>query len=68
MSHMYLQQSKLNTKNAIEWGSPSHFETAIIKEIFSFINFTVVTRKLLNKSAPIELVTQSEIFYISTSS
>ena len=40
ISHMYLQQSKLNTKNVIESGSPCDFEIAIIKEIFSFINFT----------------------------
>ena len=60
---MYLQQSKLKTKNAIEWHSPCHFETAIIKKFFSFINFTFGTRKLENKSAPIELVTRSEIFY-----
>ena len=39
---MYLQQSKLNTKNLIKWGSPCYFETAIIKEMFSFINFTYV--------------------------
>ena len=42
---MYLQQIKLNTKNVIERGSPCHSETAIIKEIFSFINFKFVTRK-----------------------
>ena len=54
---MYLQQIKLNTKNVIERRNPCHFETAIIKEFFSFINFTFVTRKREIKSAPIELVT-----------
>ena len=42
---MYLQQGKLNTKNAIERRSPCHFETAIINEFFSFINFMFVPRK-----------------------
>ena len=65
---MYLQQIKLNTKNVIERGSPCHSETAIIKEIFSFINFKFVTRKWQNKSAPIELVTRSKFIYFSTSS
>ena len=63
IAHMYLQQRKLNTKNVIEWGSPCHFETEIIKEIFSFINLTFVTRKWQNKSALIELLTQSEFLY-----
>ena len=63
---MYLQQSKLNTKIAMEWRSPYHFETTVIKEFFSFINFTFVTRKWENKIAPIELVTRNEFFYFLT--
>ena len=59
---MYLQQSKLNTKNVIDWRSQCYFETAIIKEFFSFIDFTFVTRKWENKKAPIDLLTRSEIF------
>ena len=44
---------KLNTKNVTEWRSPCHFETAIIKDFFSFVSFSI---------------TQSEIFYFLTSS
>ena len=39
----------------------------IFKLFFSLINFTFVTRKWDNKSAPIELVTWGEIFYFLTS-
>ena len=34
---MYLQQSKLNTKNQIERRSQCHFEIAIIKEFFHLL-------------------------------
>ena len=40
---MYLQKINLNTKNVIR--SRCHFETAIFKEFFLFINFMFVTRK-----------------------
>ena len=40
----------------------------LLKEFFSFISVTFVTRKWENKSASIELVTRSEIFYFLTSS
>ena len=53
-------------KNVIERNSPCHFETVIFKEFFSFVNFTFKTRKWENKNAPIELVTQSEVFYFLT--
>ena len=62
---MYLQQIKLNTKSVIERGSPCHFGAAITKEIFSFTNFTFITQKWQNKSAPIKLVTQLKVkFFI----
>ena len=35
-----------------------HFETVVFKELFSFINFTFLTRKWENKNTHIELVTQ----------
>ena len=66
---MYLQQCKvntINTKNRNRMTHPCHFETVILKELFSFINLTFVTRKSENKSAPIELVIRSEIFYFLT--
>ena len=46
--------------NVIEWRSPCHFETAIIKDFFSLINFTSVSQKWENKSAHIELAIRSE--------
>ena len=74
----YLQQSKLNRKISLHGKrpntelilvrnffvfSPSRFETAIIKELFSFINFTFITRKRKNKSLTIKLVTSGVTFY-----
>ena len=49
---MYLQESKLNTKNVIERRN----------RFFSFINFTFVTRKWEYKSGTIKLVTQKWSF------
>ena len=40
----------------------------IIKNFFSFINFTFIIRKWKNKCPPIELVARTEISYFSTSS
>ena len=42
---MYLQQSKLNTKNVTESHSPCHFETVVFEEFFSLTTFKFVTRK-----------------------
>ena len=67
LSNHYLQQSRQNKKYVIEWHSPYHFETVIVKEFLLFINFPFVTRKLENKSAPIELVSRNEFFYFWTS-
>ena len=66
MSLMYLQERKLNAKNVVEWPSPYHFEIAIIMDFFLLISVTFVTRKWENKSAPIKLVTLSEIFNFLT--
>ena len=33
ISHICLQQNQLNTKQLLEWGSPCHFETAIINSL-----------------------------------
>ena len=38
-------------------------ENCNIKEFYSFIYFTFITRNRKNKSAPIDLETLSEIFY-----
>ena len=48
-------------KKKIEWSSPCHFESAILKEFFTFINFMFVTWKWENKNAPTKSVTQNEI-------
>ena len=58
------EQAKYRKGNRIT--HPCHFETVIFKKVFPFINFTFVTRKWENKSAPTELITRSKIFYFST--
>ena len=57
-----------NVRSSIDFEGLTDIQTVIFKEFFSFINFTVVTRKWENKSASIELVTRSEIFHFLTSS
>ena len=60
---MRLQQSKLNAKNVMEWRSACYFETALVKDFFSFFNFTFITRECENKNVPIGLVARNEIKY-----
>ena len=65
--HDILQEVFRNLRRSIVFQGFTNVQTVIFKEFFLFVDFIFVTRIWENKSAPIELVTGSGIFYFLTS-